>query len=66
MFPAPSRDRGLPVLQVPLQGPPALGAAPAAVVLAWGEQSLPVLKQLFLQLQQLSTDLGRCSSGRWL
>ena len=37
MLPAPARDGGLDVLQVPLQGAPALGAAPAAVVLARGE-----------------------------
>jgi GNAT superfamily N-acetyltransferase len=37
MLPAPARDRGFHVLQVPLQRAPALGAAPAAVVLAWGE-----------------------------
>jgi len=35
--PAPAGDRGLDVLKVPLQGPLALGAAPAAVVLAGGE-----------------------------
>ena len=34
---APASDRGLHVFQVPLQRPPALGAAPAPVVLAGGE-----------------------------
>ena len=36
---APAGDRGLDVLEMPLQGPFALGAAPAAVVLAGGEHS---------------------------
>ena len=34
----PASDGGLHVLQVPLQRPPALGAAPAAVVLTRSEQ----------------------------
>lgn len=33
----PTSDGGLHVVNVPLQWPSALGAAPAAVVLAWGE-----------------------------
>ena len=37
MSPTPAGDRGLHVLQVPLQWPPTLSAAPAAVVLARGE-----------------------------
>jgi hypothetical protein len=34
MFPAPASDGCLHILEVPLHGPPAPGAAPAAVVLA--------------------------------
>lgn len=59
MPPAPSRDRGLHILEVPLQGASALGAAPAAVVLAGGEHPpQPQLAEGFAAHAQGSAGLG--------
>lgn len=57
--PAPASDRGLDVLEVPLQGPFALGAAPAAVVLAGREHPpQPQLTEGFTAHGQRSAGLG--------
>ena len=56
---APAGDRGLDVLEMPLQGPFALGAAPAAVVLAGGEHPPQAnLPQGFAAHAQLCAGLG--------
>ena len=57
--PAPAGDRGLDVLEVPLQGALALGAAPTAVVLAGREHPpQPNLAQGFAAHAQLGAGLG--------
>ena len=59
MPPAPAGDGGLDVLEVPLQGPPALGAAPAAVVLAGCEHPpQPQLAEGFAAHAQGSAGFG--------
>ena len=67
---APAGDRGLNVFQMPLQGPLALGAAPAAVVLAGREHPTKAqLAQGFAAHGQRSAGLGRGHpdpvSSRW-
>lgn len=57
--PTPAGDRGLDVLEMPLQGPLALGAAPAAVVLAGGEHPTEAqLAQGFSAHAQFCAGLG--------
>ena len=57
---APASDGGLDVLEVPLQGPFALGAAPAAIVLAGREHPpQPQLTQGLAAHPQPCTGVGR-------
>jgi len=59
MPPTPAGNGGFHVFEVPLQGPPALGAPPAAVVLAGGEHPpQPQLAEGFSAHPQGSAGLG--------
>jgi hypothetical protein len=63
MSPTPAGDRGLHVLQVPLQWRPTMGAAPAAVVLALGEHSpQPQLTEGFAAYPQSCARFCRLSA----
>ena len=58
---APAGDRGLDVLKVPLERSPALGAAPAAVVLTGGEHPpQPQLAEGFAAHAQSYARFCRC------
>jgi len=62
--PTPACDRCLSVLEMPLQRPPALGAAPAAVVLARLKYSpLPQLAQGFAAHPQCSAGIRGADPG---